>query len=302
MARGHQLKILIGVAAAGVLGSALVGVAYYWERVLKPQQDVAQRLMERERGGGGNRPDPGLREFGAAADFIRKGDVFAARERLAYLMRYYSDSAKYAEAKRVLGEINMDLLISKSPAPWKTNYTVRPGDSLSRIASIHRCTLDFIIRANGLTSINLSPGDKLWVAPLEFSLKADLKERTLTLFRRVVPEGGGESGGAGEEFFKEYGIVEVDLPPTVRIPYETKISDKPAWEGSRPVAFSTTRTGYFSAHRWLQTSKPGLVIQAAPVDPANAPAERKAGILLAEGDLKELYTIVRTGTPLRLLD
>lgn len=299
MARGQQLRILIGVLAAGVLGSALVGSAYYWERVVKPQRSVAQRLIERERGG--QRPDPGLKEFATALELIQSGDLFAARERLAYLMRYYSDSSKYGEAKRVLGEINVDLLISRSPAPWKTNYTVRPGDSLSRIASIHRCTLDFIIRANGLTSTSLTPGDKLWVAPLEFALRANLKARTLTLFRRIAPEDSGAKGG-GEEFFKEYQIVEIDLPPTVRVPYETKISDKPAWEGSKPVPFSATKPSYFTAHRWLQTSKSGLVIQAAPPDPASAPAEWKAGILLSEGDLKELYTIVRTGTPLRLAD
>lgn len=300
MARRQQLRILIGVAAAGVLGSALVGAAYYWERVIKPQRSVAQRLAERERSG--EKPDPGLKEFSAATDLIRSGDVFAARERLAYLMRYYSDSSKFDEAKRVLGEINVDLLISRSPAPWKSNYTVRPGDSLSRIASIHRCTLDYIIRANGLTSTSLTPGDKLWVARLDFSLKANLKNRTLTLFRQVTAASGAAAEPSSEEFFKEYPIVEVDLPPTVRIPYETKISDKPAWEGSKPVAFSTTKASYFAAHRWLQTSKPGLVIQAVPADPASAPAERKAGILLREGDLKELYTIIRTGSPLRLVD
>jgi hypothetical protein len=300
MARGQQLRILIGVVAAGVLGSALVGAAYYWEKVIKPQRNVVQRLIERERSG--DKPDPGQKEFAAALDFIRTGDFFAARERLAYLMRYYSDSAKYPEAKRVLGEINVDLLISKSPAPWKTNYTVRPGDSLSRIASIHRCTLDYIVRANGLTTINLTPGDKLWVAPLEFSLKANMKERTLTLFRQLTAETRGDARSTEEEFFKEYRIVEFDLPPTVRIPYETKISDKPAWEGSKPVPFSATKPAYFSAHRWLQTNKPGLVIQPVPADPVSVPAERKAGILLAEGDLKELYTIVRTGTPLRLAD
>lgn len=298
MARGQQLRILIGVVAAGVLGSALVGAAYYWERVIKPQRSVTQRLLERERSG--EKPDPGLKEFSAATDLIRSGDVFAARERLAYLMRYYSDSTKYSEAKRVLGEINMDLLISRSPAPWKTNYTVRPGDSLSRIASIHRCTLDYIIRANGLTSTSLTPGDKLWVARLDFALKANLKARTLTLLRQLTPVPGAQL--PSEEFFKEYSIVEVDLPPTVRIPYETKISDKPAWEGSKPVAFSTSKASYFTAHRWLQTSKPGLVIQAVPADPASAAAERKAGILLPEGDLKELYTVVRTGSPLRLAD
>lgn len=300
MARGaQQFRILIGVVAAGVLGSAMVGAAYYWERVLKPQRRVEQRLMERERGG--DKPDPGLKEFAVAVEFIRSGDVLSARERLAYLMRYYSDSARYAEAKRVLGEINLDLLISRAPAPWKVNYAVRPGDSLSRIASIHRCTLDYIIRANGLTSTNLTPGEKLWVAPLEFSLKVEVKKRALILFR-IPSSAAAAPGVGGEEFFKEYRIVELDLPPTVRIPYETKISDKPAWEGSKPVAFSVSKPGYFAAHRWLQTSKPGLVIQAVPPDPAAAPAERKAGILLAEGDLKELYTIVRAGTPLRLVN
>jgi len=302
MAKGQQLKILLGVVAAGFLGSAMVGAAYYWEKVVKPQREVSQRMEVRERDGFSAKPDPGRKEYAAARELIRGGDLFAARERLAYLMRYYSDSVKYDEAKRILGEINVDLLVSTSPAPGKVHYTVQRGDSLSRIASQYGCTLDFIMRANGRKNTILQVGDKLWVAPLHFALEADVSERTLTAYRTSRGKPSDPPAESGEEFFKEYPIVELDLPPTVPIPYETSISEKTAWAGSRPMGFSVSRPSYHTAHRWLQTRKPGLVIQPVPEDLENASFEKRTGILLAEGDLKELYTIIRTGTPLRLVD
>jgi len=74
-------------------------------------------------------------------------------------MRYYPESAKFVEAKRILGEINLDLLISESPAPWKDKYTVKSGDpGLAAIASRHKTTVDFIMRANGAQWRSHSPG------------------------------------------------------------------------------------------------------------------------------------------------
>ena len=44
-------------------------------------------------------------------------------------MRYYPESAKYAQAKRVLGEINLDLLHLGGTGPGKYKYMVKNGEA-----------------------------------------------------------------------------------------------------------------------------------------------------------------------------
>jgi len=304
--RSHQFTILLAVMAFGVLGAAIVGVAYYVEQIVKPEQAALETIREQQ-GSRDNLPDPGLKEFDAAMVLIRNGELPGARDRLAYLLRYYPDSARYLEAKRVLGEINLDLLLSDDPAPGKFKYTVKSGDSgLAAIAGRYRCTVDYLMRANGLTGTVIHIGDEYWVTPLLFVLEARLKERVLAVYRiEDAPESAGPSAGAerpplaSEVFFKEYPIVDLNLPPTVKVPSSAEVNDKPGWlpNGKR---VQLGQSAYHAAHRWLQTARPGLVLQPAPEKPEEASVERKSGILLAQADLNELYAYIRTGTELRL--
>ncbi len=295
MARQQQFKILIAVIIFGILAGASIITAFYWEKVLKPERMAVKELKRTSAALEVEAPDPGRKEFESAIELIRAGNLAAAQERLAYLMRFYPDSSKYAEARRIAGEINLDLLLSDSPAPFKVEYTVQSGDALSKIASRYQCTLDFIMRANGRTGTVIHIGDKLWVAPLVFVLEADLSARRLTVHRLSKDEA---SGGTLESFFKDYPILDANLPPTIRLPSSYEIEDKPAWLGTRRARFTDPR--YHLAHRWLQTGKPGLVIQAIPENLEEASFEKKTGILLDPGDMKELYTYIRTGTTLRL--
>lgn len=309
--RTQPFTILIAVVALGIVGAAIVGVTYFLEQVVKPET-VALQTIKQQQEAPDSVPDPGAKEFETAVGLIRSGEPISARERLAYILRYYPESAKHAEAKRVLGEINLDLLLSDAPVPGKIRYVVKSGDSgLAAIASRHKTTVDCIVRANGLTGNVIHPGDEYWLTPLIFTLEAKLARRELIVYRVEHPEvvdaspdaGVSASGTVGpvEVFFKSYPILDANLPPTVKLPSAAEISDKPAWlsNGKRAV-FGTP--GYHAAHRWLQTGRPGLVLQAAPEDSERATAERNAGILLAPADMNELYTYIRTGTELRLTE
>lgn len=306
--RTQPFILLIAIVALGILGLAIVGVTYFFERVIKPEK-VALQTIKRQQEAPETVPDPGAREFEAALGFIKAGDTESARQRLAHVLRYYPESAKYGEAKRVLGEINLDLLLSEAPMPGKIRYVVKSGDAgLSAIASRYKTTVDTIVRANGLTGNVIHPGDEYWLMPLIFTLEARLARRELIVYR-IEPGEGEEGAPAGEGgsvapvevFFKSYPILDANLPPTVKLPSAAEISDKPAWLANGKRA-SFGSAGYHAAHRWLQTSRPGLVVQAAPEEPERAAVERNAGLLLAPGDMNELYTYIRTGTELRLTE
>jgi hypothetical protein len=303
--RTQQFTILIAVIALGILGAAVIGVAYYFEQVIKPETVALQTIKEQQQDPG-SLPDPGAKEYEAAVGFIRAGDWVPARERLTYLMRYFPESAKYPEAKRILGELNLDLLLSEMPAPEKYKYTVKSGEAgLASIASRHKTTLDYIVRANGLSSTVIHAGDEYWLCPLIFVLEANLSKRELIVYRMQVPKPDEVAPSPvtdtipQEVFFKSYPILDANLPPTIKVPSTAEISDKPIWlNNGKRASFGSV--SYHGGHRWLQTARPGLVLQAMPGDPASASIERKSGILLAEPDLNELFTYIRTGTELRL--
>jgi LysM repeat protein len=283
----------------------VIGVTYYVEQVLKPETVALQTIAQQQKDHD-SVPDPGAKVYESAATMIRSGDFVGARDRLGYLLRYYPESAKYAQAKRVLGELNLDLLISEVPAPGKIKYTVKSGEAgLGAIASRYKSTVDYIVQANGLTSTVIHPGDEYWLSPLIFVLEANLVKRELTVYRLETPEVAGNPDPAApapvavEVFFKAYPILDANLPPTVKIPSSADINEKPVWlENGKRASFGNAN--YHAGHRWLQTAKPGLVLQGMPENSTGAAAERQSGILLAEADLNELYTYIRTGTELRL--
>jgi len=301
MARS-QFQILFGVIVFGILCGVVILLVYYWEKVLKPDQQAVKTITTEETQANIPPPDPGRKEFAKAMEMIEADNLTVAQFHLQRILRYYADSEKFEEAKRVLGEINADLLLSDTPAPGKVEYTVKSGDALSRIASRNATTIDYIMRANGRTGTVIHPGNKLWVTPLVFSLEANIPKKTLTAYRI---EASKDSSGDGETevqevFFKEYPIVDVNLPPTVRVPTTTSVEAKSAWVGSKVVQF--TNPAYHSSSKWLNTAKRGLLIRSAPENLAAASEEEKQGILLNPSDIAELYIYIRSGTKLRLVN
>ena len=90
----------------------------------------------------------------------------------------------------------------------------------------------------------------------------------------------------------------MNLPPTVRVPYNTKVNSKPAWLGTKRATFENP--DYHRAQKWLQTSKIGLAIKVVPANMDEASEDEAMGILMSASDMNELFTYIRPGAPLRL--
>lgn len=310
---GSQLKILLAVFALGCLGAAGVLVTYMWEKKYKPEimaidsveQDKKKAVTDRPP------PDPGKKQFEHAVAAIQNSEIPEAKKHLSFILKYYEDSSTFDEAKRVLGELNVDQLLSPEPGPGKVEYTVKSGDALTLIAKRNSCTIDYILRANARTSDIIRIGDKLWVAPLQFAMEADLTKKTLTVYRLVEAEtepAAAETGGEVaeetepelvEQFFKEYPILDSNIPAQIKVPLTTTISSKPAWIGSKRASFNSS--SYHESHRWLQTKRIGVLIQEMVDDLENATEDRKLGLLMTGPDSREIYTYIRNGTELRIV-
>jgi hypothetical protein len=276
MFRAH-LKLLAALLILGIVAAAVVGMFYVWQNYLEPSFQARQEILTLEKDPP-VRIDVGKREFSRAMERMKRGEVAAAHQQLSKLVKTYADSAAYSASRRILGEVNMDRLLSDMRTPGKKTYTVQSGDSLNKIASQERTTVDYIIQVNELQGITIQRGEQMIVCELDFSLNVSLANRTVTLLRKG-------------KFFKEY---------TIRIvrgirPADTKIEARAAFANDRPVQLG--REGYIGSEKWLTCGK-GVTFRAYTVETRDD--EDLPGIFLDEADMEELYTILRSGTPVRV--
>ena len=92
------------------------------------------------------------------------GQFDDAREKLLFIVNFYPLSNSAAEARRLLGELNLDEILSTDVMEGKSVHTVVSGDSFLKIANKYDTTLDCIMHLNGLQRLDrLHPGDELVV-------------------------------------------------------------------------------------------------------------------------------------------
>ncbi|MFN7564109.1 MAG: LysM peptidoglycan-binding domain-containing protein [Prosthecobacter sp.] len=306
-----QFKLLLFLIVMGLFAGVLATGWWLYENILLREQMVEKDLAAMK---GKDRPriDPGVRRFDSAVDLIRGGSIAEGRDALYKLLQQFPDSGSCAEARRIIGEINMDQLFSPSYTAGKKEYIVQPGDSLNLIAQKNQTNVDFILRLNGMMSTTLQPGDRLTVAPIQFNLGISVGKKQVILFRNVN----------GKDYpFKFYTAKDIQLPSSIRAPAAFEIGTKSAqFEGKAILA---TDPRYHEAEKWVPAHRPKAanvsfafrvppvakavaVVEtpstpakdAAPASaaPAALPAPPETGIFLAREDLEELFALVRKGS------
>src|SRR6266576_7111633 len=90
-------------------------------------------------------PDISLPEFQAAAKLRQEGKLPEARGALTAFIQKYPTGLHVEEAKDLLGEVNIDILLSRTPSPEKQEYIVRPGDVLQKVANKVKSTPELIM-------------------------------------------------------------------------------------------------------------------------------------------------------------
>ncbi len=103
-------------------------------------------------------PDISLPEFQAAAKLRQEGKLAEARDALVLFLQKYPSGLHLEEAKDLLGDVNIEILLSDYPSPEKQEYIVRSGDVLARIAAKTKTTPELIMRTNNLTNTMLQSG------------------------------------------------------------------------------------------------------------------------------------------------
>ncbi len=273
-----QFRLFLAFLTLAILGLAVGSLIYILEKVEKPKAEAVEVFKAPP-----PKPiDPGLGEFDRAITMIKNRQLAAARDKLRYIIRYFPKSKRYADARRLCGEINLDLLVNPQYGEDKTLYEVKSGDAVSRIAQEHQCSLEYLKRASGLVDFKIRPGDKLTVRPLNFDVTLSTQSKQL-----VFTENG--------EFFAEYPIIDIQLPSSVAVPFTTKVRNRRAWLNDKSIGVGDP--DHDAAVKEITLNRPGVVIRPQRKE---ASSGEENGIFMDHADVDELSMLLRDGVSLTI--
>ncbi len=266
------IKVLAALIVLGVLGATAILVEKLREETAVPQLETTESTDEVPT------VDPGELAFERAREFLATGQFEKAREKLEFLVGVYPSSPSSEEARRILGELNLDELLSAEEMEGKVTYFVKPGDNYTKIAVKHETTLDCIMHMNALQRMDkLYPGNELTLLRLNFNIKIDVPRKRLSLFM----EG---------RLLKSYNLVRASTREgkgTLR----SKIGQKIGISNGRSVS-PVKYQAYRNAKKVLILDHRGLQLRQAAEEDEEDPGR---GFFLTEADMEELSLLLRVG-------
>ena len=272
-----------------VLAIIIFGGAAWFGYNLFFKQEMAVQKEQRGEVRAEPTPDISLPEFQAAAKLRQDGKLAEARDALSAFIQKYPTGLHVEEAKDLLGEVNIDILLSRYPSPEKEEYIVKPGDVLQRVANRVKSTPELIMRMNNLSGTMLRIGERLLVSHPEFSIVIQRKAKLIVLLNH----------GA---FFKQYHVREEKLGPKQPPKVTTKVAETMAFRDGKRVGFGTKE--FVGSTRWIRLGAPAYTIYSVP-DSARPNLDQPAppqGLGLAATDANELSGLVNNRTPVTITD
>ena len=287
-------KLLAGLCVLAVM--AFTGMLAY-HVVVKPLGGVFEELIPNPAEVVGRQPDadfakmldsaelpdidPGEKAFQKAHELLALGKIDEAREKLTTIVNVFPTSSSAPIARRIVGEMNLDEILSTSHMEGKKNHIVKRGNSFLGIAGEHQTTLDLILHLNGMMELkNIQPGEELIVMPLNFRLLIEPQRKALSIWD-------------GPRFIREYPILHLGVTGKLP-PGKTKISAKSAELNGHSV--SPQSKDYRGAEKIIQIAKPTLQIRGAAKGGDSPPS----GIVLLSQDMEEISLLTRVGNDVEI--
>lgn len=253
------------------------------------KQEIAVRQEQRGEVPPAPTPDFGGPEFEAAAKLRQEGKLVETRVALLAFIQKYPSGSRAEEAKELLGEVNIDIFLSRTPSPEKQEYIVKPGDVLQKIANKFKTTPELIMRMNNLSGTMLHIGDRLYLSHPQFALVVQRKPKLVVLL----------NGGA---FFKQYHIREEKLPAKSSGKVATKVAEVMAWRDGKRIGFGTKE--YIGSTRWIRMTAPAYTLYSVSdsAHPNIGMPPPPQGIGLSASDVEELSSLVNKQTAVTVTD
>ncbi len=271
------IKLFAALVVLGILGATAWYVKEVKDRVAVPQMEAAQLLASMETDSP-EEVEPGDLAFQRAIELVATGRYEEAEEKLQFIVNFDPGSEAADEARRILGEMHLDRLLSTEEMEGKSIHKVERGDSFLKIAKMYRTTLDCIMHLNGLQGMErLHPGDELVVMPLEFNLKIDVPRKRVSIWK-------------DGKFVKSYRVEEARVGNDAKGIVRTKVKNKVGYFQGRN--HPTASEYYRQASKVLTLSASGIQIRELPEAGEEDPGR---GVFLKEPDMEELVLLMRVG-------
>lgn len=224
--------------------------------------------------------EPGEKAYQKAIELIATGSPAEAREKLESIVTLFPSSSVASEARRIVGEMNLDEILSNDHMEGKSTYIVKPGDAYLAIANKNRMNLDCLMHLNGLTELTgLHPGDDLIVMPLDFRILIEPQRKYISLW----------SGG---KFIKDYPIIRMANTGALA-PQRTTIDS----HGGQKLL--PGNKAYRLSEKVLQLTKSSLQIRSL-ASSSEGDAATPRGIYLKTSDMEELILLTRPGNEVEI--
>ena len=187
-------------------------------------------------------PDPGIALLEQGKQLIAKGDIENGKRLLISIFQSFPKSVKADEARKTIGDMNIQDFFSPQPSADKKEYIVARGDSIAKIAAKTKAAPELIFKANGLEGLMIQPGQKFIIPSGQFTLQIFLGTQAVELLNHG-------------QFFLWYKSLEFNLPPNIK-PGQLKVIGKEAWSGDARVAFGEKK--FLGSSRWVVLSENGI--------------------------------------------
>jgi LysM repeat protein len=272
-----------------LLALVIFGGAAWFGYNLFVKEEIAVKKEQRGEVPPAPTPDISLPEFQAAAKLRQDGKLTEARDALITFIQKYPAGLHVEAAKDLLGEVNIDIFLSRYPSPEKTEYVVQSGDVLVKIARKLKTTPELIMRMNNLSGTMLHIGEHLLVSHPDFSILIQRKAKLVVLLNH----------GA---FFKQYHVLEEKLPPKQPAKTTTKVAEIMAWKDGKRVGLGSK--DYMSSTRWIRLGSAAYTLYSTPdsAHPNLTQPPPPVGLGLAASDVEELSSLVNNRTPVTITD
>lgn len=293
MLRTILVLTLLGILAA--IGCGLYFAAdYFW---WKPQRELA---LEEEMANRQAPPDPSIAAWEELAAILPSATAPTALNSLREYLATYPQSPHLADALEALNAASRRILFTNEFPDRKIPYTVVRGDAMAKISSRQKVNPDWILKVNNLLGHELQVGQTLLLPNTEVRLVLRPTEGVLEVWELPLPVStpNADTPAVEDELLLVYPLTLSGITPPS--PGTTAIRDRIASRDGAAIAFGSP--GYAGAERTINFERSGLALEEMP-PPSDDPASQAAmptGLLLESADLRELFLLVKKGTPVSI--
>ncbi|MDD5130897.1 MAG: L,D-transpeptidase family protein [Candidatus Omnitrophica bacterium] len=218
-----------------------------------------------------------------------KGNLLEAKAVYQKLVNDFPESADVAAWQKRAEDINIKLLFSPAITPKSIVYQIKPGDTLDKIARLHKTTSELIMKSNNISDSVIIPGRKIkiWNAP--FSIVVDKSQNILLL-------------KSDEEVIKTY-IVSTgknNCTPVGIFKIVNKLPN-PTWFKAGAVVPPDSAENVLGT-RWMGFDLAGYGIHGTTEPKELGKQVTQGCVRLNNTEVEELYSIVPVGTEVTIVD